>query len=127
MLALIDAQKNFIQALQFNAVLSLTVHLGTQLVCGVRFMGTSLSMGDSFSFDGSEINAAGAAALRKVSVLSDQAPKGRFFASIATLNELSIQTVEALEKGDLKRASHVAAELSRKSEFRIPSLFKKKG
>ncbi len=89
-------------------------------------MGINFSMVDSFSFDGGEIGAAGAATLRKVSNLAEQAPKGRFFASIASLNELSAQTVEALEKGDLKRASHVAAELARKAEFRIPSLFKKK-
>ena len=89
-------------------------------------MSINISFVDSFSFDGGEIGAAGAAALRKVSTLAEQAPKGRFFASIASLNELSAQTLEALEQGDMKRASHVAAELAEKSKIRIPSLFKKK-
>ena len=89
-------------------------------------MSIRLSMNDAFSFDGGEIGAVGAAALRKVSILSEQTPKGRFFASISTLHELSAQTVEALEQGDLKRANHVAAELSKTSVIRIPSLFKKK-
>jgi hypothetical protein len=80
----------------------------------------------SFPLEVGDIGAAGAAALRKVSTLAEQAPKGRFFASIATLNELSAQTLEALEKGDMQRASHVAAQLAQKGEFRIPSFFKKK-
>jgi hypothetical protein len=89
-------------------------------------MAISLSTIQSFSFDGGEIGAAGAAALGKVSILADTAPQGRFFASIATLNELSTQTLDALEKGDLQRASATAAKLAAKGEFRIPSLFKKK-
>ena len=80
----------------------------------------------SFSQGVGDIGAAGAAALRKVGGLAQQAPKGRFFASIASLNELSAQTLEALEQGDMQRASHVAAKLSEKSGFKIPSFFKKK-
>ena len=89
-------------------------------------MSNSFSLVDSLSLDAGEIGAAGAAALKKVGDMAEQAPKGRFFASIATLNELSTQTVDALEQGDLRRAGHVAAELARKSTFSIPSLFKKK-
>jgi len=89
-------------------------------------MVSNFSFVDSFSLDGGEIGAAGAAALRKVGILAEQAPKGRFFASIATLNELSSQTLDALEQGDLQRASHVAAKLADGARFKIPSLFKKK-
>ena len=81
---------------------------------------------DSYSLDVGDIGAAAAAALRRVGTLAEQAPKGRFFASIATLNELSAQTLEALEQGDMRRASHVAAELAQKGSFKIPSFFKKK-
>lgn len=88
-------------------------------------MSTSFSTVNTFSLGGNEFGAAGASALRKVSVLAEQSPKGRFFASIATLNELSAQTLEALEQGDMKRASHVAAKLVEKSAFRIPSFFRK--
>jgi hypothetical protein len=38
-----------------------------------------------FSFDGTAVGAAGAAALRKVKSLAESAPQGRLFASIATL------------------------------------------
>ena len=89
-------------------------------------MSISVTTSKSFSLDGGEIGAAGAAALRKVGTLSEQAPKGRFFASIATLNELTAQTLDALEQGDMQRASHAASKLAAKGEFRIPSLFKKK-
>ena len=81
---------------------------------------------DSYSLQVGDIGAAAAAALRRVGTLAEQAPKGRFFASIATLNELSAQTLEALEQGDLQRASHVAAQLAEKGSLKIPSFFKKK-
>lgn len=89
-------------------------------------MSIKLAFVDSFSLDGGEIGAAGAAALGQVGTLAEQAPKGRFFDSIASLNELSAQTLEALEKGDLEGASKHAASLAAKGMFRIPSLFKKK-
>ena len=89
-------------------------------------MSISTSTMGSFCVAGGDIGAAGAAALRKVSTMAEQAPKGRFFASIATLNELSAQTLEALEQGNMNRASHVAAKLAEKSAFKIPSFFRKK-
>jgi hypothetical protein len=81
---------------------------------------------ESFSFNGEEIGAAGGAALRKVKTLADSAPKGRLFAAIATLDELSTTTTAALEAGNLPRAQHVAAKLARAGEIKMPNFFKRK-
>ncbi len=89
-------------------------------------MSFKLASMESFSFDGEEIGAAGAAALRKVRTLADSAPKGRLFAAIATLNELSASTASALEKGNLPKAKHVAADLAKAGEMRLPGFFKRK-
>jgi hypothetical protein len=89
-------------------------------------MSFKLASMESFSFDGEEIGAAGAAALRKVRTLADSAPKGRLFAAIATLNELSGSAAHALEKGDLGKAKHAAAELAKSGEVRLPGFFQRK-
>jgi hypothetical protein len=89
-------------------------------------MSFKLASMESFSFDGEEIGAAGAAALRKVRTLADTAPKGRLFAAIATLNELGASTASALERGDLAKAKHVAADLAKAGEMRLPGFFKRK-
>jgi hypothetical protein len=81
---------------------------------------------ETFSFDGESFGASGAAALRKVKSLADSAPAGRLFASIATLTEMSATATTALENGELERATHVAAKLAQKSEFKLPSFFKRK-
>ena len=81
---------------------------------------------ESFSFDGETIGAAGAAALRRVRTLAEQAPKGRLFASITTLTDMSAATAKALEAGDLPKATHVAAALAKKGEIKLPNFFKRK-
>jgi hypothetical protein len=42
---------------------------------------------EHFSFDGEQVGAAGAAALRKVKSLAEAAPPGRLFAAIASLSD----------------------------------------
>ena len=86
----------------------------------------SLAQMESFSFDGEEFSTAGAAALRKVKALAETAPKGRLFAAIATLSDLSVTATQALEAGDMPRAQHVAAELAKKGEFKLPGFFRRK-
>ena len=81
---------------------------------------------ETFSFKGEEIVAAGAAGLRRVKSLADVAPKGRLFAAIATLSEMSAATAKALEQGDFKRATHVAADLAKAGETKMPGFFKRK-
>jgi hypothetical protein len=80
----------------------------------------------AFGTIAAEIGAAGGSALRRTKDLAELAPKGRFFASIATLNELGAQTLEALEEGDLPRATHVAAKLAAEGRIKLPSFFRKK-
>ncbi len=81
---------------------------------------------ETFSFDGENFGASGAAALRKVKSLADSAPTGRLFASIATLTEISSAATAALENNQLEKATHIAAKLTQKSEFKLPSFFKRK-
>jgi hypothetical protein len=81
---------------------------------------------ESFSFEGETIGAAGAAALRKVKTLAEQAPQGRLFASIATLTEISASMTVALEKGELEKATHIARKLADKGESKLPSFFRRK-
>ena len=81
---------------------------------------------ESFSFEGEQFAAASAAALRKVKTLADVAPKGRLFAAISTLNELSASAGKALEEGDFKKAAHVAADLAKAGEMKLPTFFKRK-
>ena len=81
---------------------------------------------NSYSLQVGDIGVAAAAALRRVGTLAEQAPKGRFFASIATLNELSAQTLEALEQGDMHAPAMWPRNLAEKGSFKIPSFFKKK-
>jgi len=81
---------------------------------------------ESFSFDGENIGAAGAAALRRVKNLAEQAPHGRLFASITTLTDMSANATKALEAGDLPKATHVAAALAKKGEWKMPGFLKRK-
>jgi hypothetical protein len=81
---------------------------------------------ETFSFDGESFGASGAAALRKVKSLADTAPAGRLFASIATLTDMSAATTAALEKGQLEKATHVAAKLGKAGELKIPNFFRRK-
>ena len=81
---------------------------------------------ESFSFEGEQFAVAGAAALRKVKTLAEVAPKGRLFAAISTLNELSAATAKALEDGDYTKAAHVAADLAKAGEVKLPEFFKRK-
>jgi hypothetical protein len=92
----------------------------------LRIMTFKMASVETFSFDGESFGTAGAAALRKVTSLADSAPAGRLFASIATLTEMSAATTEALENGHIEKATHIAAKLAQKSEFKLPSLFKRK-
>ena len=89
-------------------------------------MGFKLASMESFSFNGEDFSLAGAAALRKVKTLAEVAPKGRLFAAISTLNELSAATAKALEEGDYKKAAHVAADLAKAGEVKLPGFFKRK-
>jgi hypothetical protein len=89
-------------------------------------MSIKLASMESFSFDGEEFSAAGAAALRKVGALADSAPKGRLFAAIATLNDLGVSATAALERGDLAKAKHVAADMVKAGEIKMPGFFKRK-
>ena len=81
---------------------------------------------ESFSFEGEQFAVASAAALRKVKTLAEVAPKGRLFAAISTLNELSASAAKALEDGDYKKAAHVAADLAKAGELKLPTFFKRK-
>ncbi len=89
-------------------------------------MSLSMATVESFSFDGENIGAAGAAALRRVKTLAEQAPRGRLFASIATLTDMSANATKALETGDLPKATHVAAKLAKMGELKMPGFLKRK-
>ena len=89
-------------------------------------MSFKLASMESFSFNGEDFSVAGAAALRKVKTLAEVAPKGRLFAAISTLNELSSATAKALEEGNYAKAAHVAADLAKAGEVRLPGFFKRK-
>lgn len=52
-------------------------------------------------FNGSSVGKAAAQALRKVKFLSEKAPNGRLFASIATMSDLSQQAAAAFEAASL--------------------------
>ena len=84
-------------------------------------MSLKLASIESFSFDGEELGAAGAAALRKVKTLANSAPQGRLFAAIATLTDLSATTAKALDDGEPARARHVARQLADAGEAAIPN------
>lgn len=81
---------------------------------------------ETFSFDGESFGTSGAAALRKVKSLADSAPAGRLFASIATLTDMSAAAADALEKGQLEKATHIATKLAQKGEFKLPRFFQRK-
>jgi hypothetical protein len=89
-------------------------------------MSFNLASVESFSFDGENIGAAGAAALRRVKNLAEQAPNGRLFASITTLTDMSANATKALEAGDLPKATLVAAKLAKMGELKMPSSLKRK-
>ncbi len=89
-------------------------------------MSFKLAAMESFSFDGETIGAAGAAALRRVKTLADQAPQGRLFASIATLTDMSAATAGALEHGETQKATHIARKLADHGEAKLPNFFKRK-
>ena len=61
---------------------------------------------EHFSFDGEAVGAAGAAALRRVKSLSDAAPQGRLFASIATLADNSGKAAAEYEAASLATLRH---------------------
>ena len=81
---------------------------------------------ETFSFDGENIGASGASALRKVKSLADNAPAGRLFASIATLTEMSAATAKALEDGNLEKAARNAQAMSNAGEPRLPGFIRRK-
>ena len=89
-------------------------------------MSFKLAPMESFSFNGEDFGVAGAAALRKVKTLAEVAPKGRLFAAISTLNELSAATAKALDEGNYTKAAHVAANLAKAGEVKLPGFFKRK-
>ena len=89
-------------------------------------MSFKLAAIESFSFDGEEFSAAGAAALRKVRTLAESAPVGRLFASITTLSDMSASVADALDKGALQKATHVARNLADKSDAKLPGFFRRK-
>ena len=89
-------------------------------------MSIKLASIETFSFDGEDIGAAGASALRKVKSLADTAPTGRLFASIATLTEMSAATTTAMEKGQMEKATSIARRLADAGESKLPSFFRKK-
>ena len=88
-------------------------------------MSSKLTSMEVFSFEGEQFAAAGAAGLRKVKTLAEVAPKGRLFAAISTLSEMSAITAKALEDGDYKKAAHVAADLAKAGEVKMPKFFKR--
>lgn len=65
---------------------------------------------EHFSFDGEAVGAAGAAALRRVKSLSDAAPPGRLFASIATLADNSGKAAAEYEAASLATLRHETEE-----------------
>ncbi len=89
-------------------------------------MSFKLASMEVFSFEGEQYAAAGAAGLRKVKTLSEVAPKGRLFAAISTLSEMSATTAKALEDGDFKKAALMAADLAKAGEVKMPRFFKRK-
>ncbi len=89
-------------------------------------MDTKLASMETFSFDGENIGASGASALRKVKSLADNAPAGRLFASIATLTEMSANTAKLLEEGNLEKASRQSSSLAQAGEPKLPSFFRRK-
>lgn len=89
-------------------------------------MTTKLASMETFSFDGENIGASGASALRKVKSLADNAPVGRLFASIATLTEMSATTAKLLEEGNLDKASRQAKSLSDAGEPKLPAFIRRK-
>ena len=89
-------------------------------------MSIKLASIETFSFDGEDIGAAGASALRKVKSLADTAPTGRLFASIATLTEMSAAATTAIEKGQMEKATSIARRLADAGESKLPSFFRKK-
>ncbi len=89
-------------------------------------MSSKLASIETFSFDGENIGASGASALRKVKSLADHAPVGRLFASIATLTEMSTATTKSLEDGKLEKASRSAKALADAGEPKLPSYVRRK-
>lgn len=89
-------------------------------------MDTKLASMETFSFDGENIGASGASALRKVKSLADNAPAGRLFASIATLTEMSANTAKSLEEGNLEKASRQAKSMADVGEPKLPSYIRRK-
>lgn len=89
-------------------------------------MTSKLASMETFSFDGENIGASGASALRKVKSLADNAPVGRLFASIATLTEMSAGTARLLEEGNLDKASHNAKALADAGEPKLPNFIRRK-
>ena len=89
-------------------------------------MNTKLASIETFSFDGEDFGASAASALRRVKSLADSAPTGRLFASIATLTEMSTASTNALEKGQLEKATSIARRLAEAGESKLPSFFRKK-
>jgi hypothetical protein len=89
-------------------------------------MNRKLASIETFSFDGEDFGASAANALRRVKSLADSAPTGRLFASIATLTEMSTASTNALEKGQLEKATSIARRLAEAGESKLPSFFRKK-
>jgi hypothetical protein len=89
-------------------------------------MTSKLASMETFSFDGENIGASGASALRKVKSLADNAPVGRLFASIATLTEMSATTAKLLEEGNLQKASRQAAAMADAGEPKLPTFIRRK-
>ncbi len=78
-------------------------------------MAATKSAIESFDFDGEEVGASAATALRKLLSLSETAPKGRMFSSISTMADLSDQAALEFETA-------AAAELNNESEAAESSL-----
>ena len=89
-------------------------------------MNTKLASIETFSFDGEDFGASAASALRRVKSLADSAPTGRLFASIATLTDMSSAATNALEKGQMDKATSIARRLADAGESKLPSFFRKK-
>ena len=89
-------------------------------------MTNKLASMETFSFDGENIGASGASALRKVKSLADNAPAGRLFASIATLTEMSATTAKLLEEGNLEKASRASKKLDDAGEPKLPAFIRRK-
>ena len=65
---------------------------------------------ESFTFGGEATGVAGATALRKVRPLSEAAPPGRLFASIATLADTSAAAAQEFELAGIAELNREAAE-----------------